>query len=80
MLRSISIRDDVEQVVLQYARAIPEIFTEYDINSVQLVERHEDGLVFAADIVFVESEETEVVLGEISLGTDLFLVTSIYSD
>jgi len=79
-MRNISIRDDVEQVVLQYVRALPDIFTKYDINSVELVEYHEDGQVFAADIVFVESDDYEVVLGDIVVGTDLILEVDVYSD
>ena len=75
-MRIISIRDDVEQAVLQYVRAIPEIFLNYDV--VELVENHVDGLVFAADIVFVESEDYEVVLGEVRVGTDLMLEVDIF--
>lgn len=75
-MRIISIRDDVEQAVLQYVRAIPEIFMDYDISSVELVEYHEDGLVFAADVVFVEDE---IVIGDVQVGTDLMLEVDIYS-
>ncbi len=79
-MRTISIRDDVEQTILQYVRALPDIFTSYDISKVELVESHDDGLVYAADIVFVESDETEVVLGDIEVGTDLFMSIELYSD
>ena len=79
-MRIISIRDDVEQAVLQYVRAIPEIFMDYDISRVELVEYHEDGMVYSADIVFVESDDYEIVLGDISIGTDLILEVDIYSD
>ena len=79
-MRSISIRDDVEQVALQYVRALPDIFTQYDIDKVELVEYHEDGIVFAADIVFVESDDTELVLGDLEVGTDLMLDVDIYSE
>ena len=79
-MRNISIRDDVEQVVLQYVRAIPEIFMDYNIDRVELVEYHEDGLVYSADIVFVESDDYEVVLGDICVGTDLIVDIDIYSD
>ena len=78
-MRAISIRDDVEQVALQYVRALPDVFTEYDINSVELVEYDAEGVVFAADIVFVESDETEIVLGDAQVGTDLILEVDIYS-
>lgn len=79
-MRIISIRDDVEQVVLELVHAIPEIFLDYDINSVQLVEYHEDGQIYSADIVFVESDDYEVVIGDVSLGTDLFVHIDVYSN
>lgn len=78
-MRIISLRDDLEQVVLQFVRAIPEIFMDYDIARVELVQYvHEDGLVFNADIVFVESDDTEIVLGDVQVGTDLMLEIDIY--
>lgn len=79
-MRIISIRDDVEQAVLQYVRAIPEIFMDYDISRVELVEYHEDGMVYSADIVFVEDDDYEIVLGDASVGSDLFVHIDIYSD
>lgn len=79
-MRIISIRDDVEQAVLQYVRAIPEIFMDYDISRVELVEYHEDGLVGSWDIVFVEDDDYEIVLGDASVGSDLFVHIDIYSD
>ena len=79
-MRNISIRDDVEQVALQYVRALPDIFTQYDINFVELVEYHVDGAVFAADVVFVESDDYEIVIGDLQVGTDLMLEVDIYSE
>lgn len=79
-MRIISLRDDLEQIVLQYVRAIPEIYLEYDVDRVELVEYHEDGQVYSADIVFVESDDVELVLGDVSVGTDLMLEVDIYSD
>ena len=79
-MRIISIRDDVEQVVLQLVRAIPEIYLEYDVDRVELVEYHEDGQIYSADIVFVESDDVELVLGDVSVGTDLMLEVDIYSE
>lgn len=79
-MRIISIRDDVEQAVLQYVRAIPEIFMDYDISRVELVEYHEDGLVGSWDIVFVEDDDYEIVLGDVQVGTDLMLEVDIYSE
>jgi len=79
-MRTISIRDDVEQVVLQYVRAMPEIFTEFDIASVELQPYDVDRQVFAADIVFVESDDFELVLGEVTVDFDLMLEVEVYSE
>jgi hypothetical protein len=45
-----------------------------------VVQNNYDGLVFDADIVFVESDETELVIGDLTLGTDLSLDIEIYPD
>lgn len=79
-MRNISIREDIEVVVLQLVRAIPDVFLNYDVNSVELVEYHEDGLVGSWDIVFVEDDDYEVIIGEAVLGTDLFVDIDIFSD
>ena len=79
-MRNISIREDIEVVVLQLVRAIPDVFLNYDVNSVELVEYHEDGLVGSWDIVFVESDDYEVIIGEAVLGSDLFVEIDIFSD
>ena len=79
-MRNISIREDIEVVVLQLVRAIPDVFLNYDVNSVELVEYHEDGLVGSWDIVFVEDDDYEVIIGEAVLGTDLFVEIDIFSD
>lgn len=79
-MRIISIRDDVEQAVLQYVRAIPEIYLDYDVTRIELVEYHEDGLIGSWDIVFVESDDYEVIIGEAVLGSDLFVEIDIFSD
>lgn len=80
-MRILSIRDDVEQVILQYVRAIPDIFTVYDIARVELVEYDEDrGFIAQYDIVYVEDDDTELVIGDVQLGTDLILEADIYPD
>ena len=79
-MRNISIREDIEVVVLQLVRAIPDVFLNYDVNSVQLVEYHEDGLVGSWDVVFVEDDDYEIVIGEAVLGSDLFVEIDIFSD
>ena len=78
-MRIVSLRDDLEQAILQYVRAIPEIYLEFDINSVELLSYDDDrGFVAQYDIVFVESDETEIVLGDAQVGTDLILEVDIY--
>jgi hypothetical protein len=77
-MRTISIKSDIEQVLLQYARAIPEIFTNYDISYVEITKNPEDTNVW--DIVFVESFESEVLLGEIVLYGDLSATFDIFED
>lgn len=79
-MRNISIREDIEVVILQLVRAIPDVFLNYDVNSVELVEYHEDGLVGSWDIVFVEDDDYEIIIGEAVLGTDLFVEIDIFSD
>ena len=75
-MRSISIRDDIEQVILQYARSIPEVFMAYDIESIEVWER--SSLVW--DLIFVESEETELVIGEITLNSDFEAFFDIFEE
>lgn len=75
-MRTFSIRDDIEQIALQLVKAVPDVFLED--GQVELVEDHEDGLVYFAEIVLVESEETELVIGEVRLGSDLILEVDIY--
>lgn len=79
-MRNLSIREDIEVVILQLVRAIPDVFLNYDVNSVELVEYHEDGLIYSADIVFVESDDYEIIIGEATLGSDLFVEIDIFSD
>ena len=77
-MRTISIKPDISSILLQYARAIPEVFTCYDITYVEIQVSPEDTNVW--DIVFVESDETEVVLGEIVLYGDLTATFDIFED
>ena len=77
-MRTISIQSDIEQVLLQYARAIPEIFTSYDIANVEIQRSPEDTNIW--DITFVESDETEILLGEIVLSGDFKATFEIFED
>ena len=69
-MRTISI----EEVLLQYARAIPEVFLNYDNVEIQRSSKN------VWDIVFVESFESEVVLGEIVLSEDFEATFEIFED
>ena len=76
-MRSINILDDIEEVLYQSAIAIPDIFLEYDVNRVELQVDDEDRPT-VWDIVFVESSETEIVLGEITLLEDFTAIFDIF--
>jgi len=68
-MRSISILDDILEVLRQFAITIPEVFLNYDVAKVELQVDDEDRpTVF--DIVFVESAESEILLGQITLLED----------
>jgi len=61
-MRNISIREDIEVVILEMVKAIPEVFLDYDVKSI------------------VESDESELVIGEAALKSDLFVEIEIFSD
>jgi len=68
-MRNINILDDIVEILYQSAISIPDIFLLYDVNKVELQVDDEDRpTVF--DIVFVESAESEVLLGQITLLED----------
>jgi hypothetical protein len=78
-MRSISILDDILEVLRQFAITIPEVFLNYDVAKVELQVDDEDRpTVF--DIVFVESDETELVIGEIVLMEDFTASFEIFSE
>lgn len=78
-MRTISIRDDIEQVIRELVIAIPEVYLEYDVNLIELQVDDEDRPT-TWEIVFVESEETELVIGEATLYEDYVLETIIYDE
>jgi len=78
-MRKINILDDIVEVLYRSAIAIPEIFLQYDVNRVELQVDDEDRpTVF--DIVFVESDETEVLLGEITLLEDFTAYVELFDE
>ncbi len=77
-MRSISIRDDIEQVIRQLVIAIPDVYIEYDARLIELQLNPEDTNLW--DIVFVESETHEIVLGEVVLLENFEAVITIFED
>jgi hypothetical protein len=77
-MRTISIKEEITSILAQYALAIPEVFTRYDITNVEIQRNPEDTNVW--DIVFVESYESEVLLGEIELSGDFEATFHIFED
>ena len=86
-MRSISILDDIMVVLIQSAIAIPEVFLNYDVSKVELQvdetiydEDRKRSRPTVFDIVFVESDETELVIGEIVLSEDFTASFDIFSE
>ena len=78
-MRSINIREDIEVVLFRSAIAIPEIYLDYDVSKIELHVDDEDRPA-VWEIVFVESEEVELVLGEITLYEDFTTKFDIFED
>ena len=78
-MRTISIREDIDIVLLQLAIAIPDVFLNYDINKVEL-QVDDDDRPTMYDIVFVEDDATELVIGEIVLLEDFTAVFEIFDE
>jgi hypothetical protein len=78
-MRAISILEDIEQVLRQLVLAIPDVFLDYDAN---LIELHVDDVDRPTvwEIVYVESEETELVLGEVTLLENFMAYIQIFAD
>ena len=67
-MRSISIQQDIEAILTQYARCIPDVFSEFDLNEVEVIFSGVDGIF---DLVRVLDDDNEVVLGEVVLNESL---------
>ena len=78
-MRSINITQDIEEVLRQLVIAIPEVYLDYDINLIELQVDDEDRPT-VWEIVFVESENTELVLGEVVLMENFEAVIIIFED
>lgn len=78
----INITTDIEEVLAQFARAIPDLYLDFDREAIQVVANGDgwnDGqLLF--DIVLVLSEDEELVVGEMKLSADFDLSYEIFAD
>jgi hypothetical protein len=80
-MRSINITQDIEEVLRQLVIAIPEVFLDYDVDLIELqVDDRQVTIPTAWDIVFVESEDTELVLGEVVLLENFEAEITIFDD
>ena len=76
-MRTFNLLEDIESVLYQLTRTIPDVFLNYDVNRVEVqVDDVDRPTVW--DIVFVESEETELVIGEIVLSEDFTATFEIF--
>lgn len=76
MVRNISIRDDILEIITQYVRALPDVFTEFDITKVELVPSEARRW----DVVCVENEDEELLIGEAWVSADFRLFVEIFED
>jgi len=78
-MRKINILDDIVEVLYRSAIAIPEVFLTYDVTKIELVVDDEDRpTVF--EIVFVESADSEIVIGEITLMEDFTAYFELFDE
>lgn len=73
-MRSVSLIADLEEVIFQYVTAVADVRLSYNIHDVEVVYR-EDG---EFDIVYVESAETEVIIGLATVFADFSLNVEIF--
>ena len=78
-MRQINILQDIEQVLRELVIAIPDVFLSYDLELIELQCDDEDRPT-VWEIVVVESDETELVIGEITLMEDYTAFVDIFAD
>ena len=76
-MRTFDLRNDIEQVALQLVRAVPEIFMDFDLSKVQLVRTEDFGIY---DVVVIEDDQVEVVVGEVIIMDDLTMTFEAFSE
>lgn len=75
-----NITNDIEQVLTQYARAIPDLYLDFDREAIQVVYSGRDEGLVTFDIVLVLSEDEELLVGEMLLDADFALSYEIFED
>lgn len=77
-----NITTDIEEVLAQYARAIPDLYLDFDREAIQVVHSQYciRDLAQYFDIVLVLSEDEELVVGEMKLSADFDLSVAIFED
>lgn len=76
-MRIISLVPTIVDAMLGMATAIPEIYLDFDVEQVELQYREDDE---AWDIVFVESDEVEMILGIVYVDEEFNAVFDIFTD
>lgn len=76
-MRTINLADDILAILTQSARAIPDFFLDFDVDTIE-VELTADAGIF--DIVSVLGEDEEMVIGSITLDEDLNAVFEVFED
>ena len=67
-MRTLNLQSDIETLLTQFARCIPEVLLEFDLTKVQATFTGVDGVF---DLVLVEGDDVETVIGEIVLDENL---------
>jgi hypothetical protein len=78
-MRSINITQDIEQVLRELVLAVPEVFLSYDLELIEL-QVDDESRPTVWEIVVVESEDTELLIGEVLLMEDFTAYIDIFED
>lgn len=76
-MRTVSLIPTIVDALLGMATAIPEIYLDFDVDAIELQYREDDE---AWDIVFVETDEVEMVLGTVLIDEDFNAIFDIFTD
>ena len=76
-MRTISLVPTIMDALFDLATAIPEVYLDFDVDQIELQYREDDE---AWDIVFVESDDVEVILGTVYVDDEFNAVFDIFTD